>query len=252
MNGPAARILVVDDEPTIRRVVQAYLEKEGYSVIAAADGESAWQAFVSSQPALVILDLMLPGISGWDLCRRMQAHRPEVPVIMLTARGEETDRIVGLRLGADDYVTKPFSPAELVARVQAVLRRVDKARPATAEGGNGSVPAAEESILTFGPLCIDPASFEARVDDNPVELTPSEFRLLLRLARNPNRVLSRGQLVDAIAGENYAGYERNVDTHIKNLRRKLAAAGLKTQVVETVYGVGYRFRPSAPRPVKKS
>lgn len=275
------QILVVDDEPTIRRVVQAYLEREGYKVVTAGDGVAAWEAFNaggdSRRPDLVILDLMLPGLSGWELCRRMQAADPTVPIIMLTARGEETDRIVGLRLGADDYVSKPFSPAELVARVQAVLRRIEQVRaqgtgntpvaptsptdaapaptpalasapsstPAAAAGRGTASPADSPELLRFGPLAIDPAGVQAWVDSQPLNLTATEFRLLLMMARHPLRVFTRGQLLEAVAGDSYAGYERNVDTHIKNIRRKLAGAGLNKPPIETVHRVGYRFRPPA-------
>lgn len=245
--GPAgARIMVVDDEPTIRKVVQAYLEKEGYQVIVVGDGLAAWDEFQKScggqRLDLVILDLMLPGLSGWELCRRMQASDPDLAVIMLTARGEETDRIVGLRLGADDYVSKPFSPAELVARVQAVLRRRERA---TATGQ------ATAAVLRFGPLVIDPTAFRAWVNDRPVDLTATEFRMLLALARRPQQVFTRGQLLEAAGGDSFSGYERNVDTHIKNIRRKLAEAGLAEPPIETVYRVGYRFRP-APLPGPRS
>lgn len=223
------RVLVVDDEPAVLRVVGAYLEREGYVVLTASDGTRAWELLQRERPDLVVLDVMLPGVSGTELCRRIRAAG-DTPVIMLTARGEETDKVVGLKIGADDYVTKPFSPRELVARVEAVLRR---ARAARVEGWD------KGGRLERGPLVVDPERHEAWLAGRPLGLTPTEFRLLHVLARRPGRVFTRQELVEAVQGAAYEGYERTIDTHVKNLRRKLGPEG--AGLIETVFGVGYRF-----------
>ncbi len=223
-----AKILVVDDEPNIREVVGLYLRRDGHAVVSAADGEEALEIYRRTRPDLVVLDLMLPKVSGLEVCRRIQAER-RVPLIMLTARGEEEDRIVGLGLGADDYVVKPFSPRELVARVRAVLRRA----------ANGDDQRAES--LVIGPLRIDLAARAVRYDGREVELTPTELRLLVALARAPNRVLSRQQLLDRAFDPGFDGDERNIDVHMMNLRRKLALPPDAPVVIRTVYGAGYRL-----------
>jgi len=226
------KILVVDDERKILTLVRGYLEREGYRVIEATDGRQAMEAFQRETPDLIVLDLMLPEMDGWEVCREVR-RTSEVPIIMLTARDEDADKLVGLELGADDYMTKPFSPRELVARVRAVLRR---ARPVQA-------PTSSSSRLVHGELVLDEERFEATCHGRPLDLTPAEFRILAALARVPGRVLSRTQLLDMALGETYEGYERTVDVHIKNLRRKLAAAGAGEGCsIVTVHGIGYKLQ----------
>jgi DNA-binding response OmpR family regulator len=220
----------VDDEPKIVSTVRAYLEREGYDVVEANDGARALELFRRRPPDLIVLDLMLPEVDGLEVCRQVR-RTSDVPVIMLTARQEDADKLIGLELGADDYVTKPFSPRELVARVGVVLRR---ARP--------KAPAETPSRLVLGDLAIDEERFEATCRGTPLPLTTTEFRLLAALARRPGRVLSRARLLDAL-GETYEGYERTIDAHVKNLRRKLAAAGAPPECgIATVHGVGYKLQ----------
>jgi DNA-binding response OmpR family regulator len=227
------RILIVDDETKIVSTVRAYLEREGYQVLEANDGRQALEIFQQEQPDLIVLDLMLPEIDGLEVCRQIR-RSSDVPIIMLTARQEDADKLIGLELGADDYVTKPFSPRELVARVRVVLRR---ARPVL-------VPPTPLR-LTLGDLVLDEERFEATCHDQLLSLTVTEFRLLAALARKPGRVLSRAQLLDSL-GESYEGYERTIDVHIKNLRRKLAAAGAGAACnITTVHGVGYKLQESS-------
>jgi two-component system response regulator ResD len=226
-----ASILVVDDEPTIAEVVARYLERAGYATRTAKDGPSAVAAALAKRPDLIVLDIMLPGFDGLEVMRRTQAGLdPTVPVILLTAKGEESDRLVGLRLGADDYVVKPFSPAELVARVDAVLRR---SRPAE--------DAAER--LRFGELQIDPAARIVRVCGREPELTQREFDLLLFLARHPGQVFSRDQLMDRVWQFSFYTDTTTVTVHIRRLRAKIESQPSKPEWIETVWGVGYRFRP---------
>jgi two-component system alkaline phosphatase synthesis response regulator PhoP len=220
-------ILVVEDESSIARLVRDYLDQAGFAVRVVADGESALQTVHSTPIDLVVLDLGLPGIGGFDVTREIRRHSA-IPIIVLTARGDETDRIVGLELGADDYVVKPFSPKELVARVRAVLRRVD---------ANQTPP---ESISS-GALTIDIPRMRVTVRERPIDLTATEFELLLTLAREPGRVFTRSQLLDAVHGESFEAFERAIDAHIKNLRKKLETEPLGTPFIQTVYGVGYRF-----------
>jgi DNA-binding response OmpR family regulator len=224
-----ATILVVDDEPTIREVVVRYLEREGYRTLEAADGDEARRLLEQDLPSLVVLDLMLPGTDGLALCRWLRARSP-VPVIMLTARGDEADRIVGLELGADDYVTKPFSPRELVARVKTVLRRV-----APDPGG--------EERLSVGALEIDASSREVSRDGEPLRLTAKEFDLLWFLASHPRRVFSRDQLMDRVWGYAAAFDTGTVTVHIRRLREKIEVDPSRPQHLETVWGVGYRLSP---------
>jgi two-component system alkaline phosphatase synthesis response regulator PhoP len=220
-------ILVVDDEARIAKLVRDYLERAGFGVLLARDGEAALQIARREQPDLIVLDLMLPGVDGLDVCRQLR-RESSVPIIMLTARVEEADRIVGLEVGADDYVTKPFSPHELVARVRATLRRArGEVGPAT--------------LLRVGDLELDSASLRATVAGQPVDLTPSEFQLLATLARHPGRVFSREQLLETLHGVAFEGYDRSVDSHIKNLRRKLETDPRQPRYIQTVYGVGYRL-----------
>ena len=220
-------ILVVDDEARIVKLVRDYLERAGFAVLSARDGETAVLLARREQPDLIILDLMLPGVDGLDVCRRLR-QESAVPIIMLTARVEEADRIVGLELGADDYVTKPFSPRELVARVRAALRRA-----------SGQIGPA--SIIRTGDLQLDTISMTATIGGQPVDLTPTEFQLLVTLARQPGRIFSREQLLEAIHGVAFDGYDRSVDSHIKNLRRKIEPDPRQPRHIETVYGVGYRL-----------
>jgi DNA-binding response OmpR family regulator len=222
------KILVVDDEPNIREVVGRYLRREGYVVVPAADGEEALRLYRRERPGLVVLDLMLPKVSGIEVCRRIQAEG-RVPLIMLTARGEEGDRILGLGLGADDYMVKPFSPRELVARVGAVLRRTDEAREA-----NGIV-------LDFDGLRIDPNAREVTVRDEPVTLTAREFDLLYHLASHPRRVFTRDQLMEAVWGYTFAAETSTVTVHMRRLREKIEPDSANPHYLQTVWGVGYRF-----------
>src|SRR3990170_1224422 len=201
------KILVVDDEERIVHIVRSYLEKDGFQVLTAEDGREALDVARREQPNLVVLDLMLPAIPGWDVCRTLRAES-RVPIIMLTARDEEADKIVGLELGADDYVTKPFSPRELMARVHAVLRRSQSAEQ-------------EQPTIAVGSLTIDPGRHEVRRDGRPISLTPTEFGLLQTLAAQPGRVFTRLQLLERVQSEVYEGYERTLDTHIRNLRQKI-------------------------------
>jgi DNA-binding response OmpR family regulator len=224
-------ILVVDDEPKIVELVEDYLKQAGFRVVTARDGHTALSVARNERPDLVILDLMLPGgIDGLDVCRVLRQDQllRGVPVIMLTARTEETDRLIGLELGADDYVTKPFSPREVVARVKAVLRR--------AHG-----EADTSGILRVGDLAIDLAKRTVTVAGEAVSLTPTEFDLLAVLARHPGRPFTRPQLLDLVYDVAYDGYERAIDSHIKNLRRKIEREPGEPRYVITVYGVGYKL-----------
>jgi two-component system, OmpR family, alkaline phosphatase synthesis response regulator PhoP len=221
-------ILIVDDEPKIVQLARDYLERAGFAVTSAADGEAAVAAFRAQPPDLIVLDLGLPGRDGLDVTRLVR-RESDVPIIMLTARGEESDKLVGLELGADDYMVKPFSPKELVARVRAVLRR--------AEGRAG--PAAD--VLHAGDLTLDVPRLRLTVGDRAVELTATEFQLLTALARQPGRIFTRAQLLDAVHGVAFESYERAIDTHIKNLRRKIEPDPRQPRYIQTVYGVGYKL-----------
>jgi DNA-binding response OmpR family regulator len=221
------KILVVDDEKKIVDIVKAYLDREGYRTIVAYDGKVALDLARTEAPDLIILDLMLPEISGWDVCRTLLA-KSNVPIIMLTARDEDTDKIIGLELGADDYVTKPFNPKELVSRVRAVLRR--------AEGA-----ANKRRKIEFADLSIDVEKHEVKRGDQLIELTPIEFELLRVLAEAPGRVYSRMQLLDKVQGYAYEAYERTIDSHIKNLRKKLEPDPDRPRYIKTVRGVGYKL-----------
>jgi len=218
------RVLVVEDEAQIARVVRAYLEKEGYEVFVAADGLTGLEMFKSRRPDAVILDLMLPGVDGYEVCRQMR-QTGEVAIIMLTARAEEIDRVLGLELGADDYVSKPFSPRELVARLKAVLRRSERV--------------AVSDVLKAGPLELDIAGHSANFAGKKIALTPAEFSILEKMMREPGRVFGRQQLLDAF-DQSLEGYERNTDTHVKNIRKKISEHSSE-QYIHTVYGVGYKI-----------
>jgi DNA-binding response OmpR family regulator len=220
-------VAIVEDETAIAEILAAYLEREGYATQRVASGTEAERWLRHGKPDLILLDLMLPGIDGLTLCRRIR-ETMTVPIIMVTARVEEIDRLLGLELGADDYICKPFSPREVLARVKSVLRRAawHAAGGATATGTNG--------------LAIDAESFTARLNGTRLDVTPTEFRLLQALARRPGHVLSRAQLLDAIAEPGRDVFERSIDSHIKNLRRKLAACGAG-ELIQSIYGVGYRL-----------
>jgi DNA-binding response OmpR family regulator len=233
MDGSEARgsVLVVDDEPTIAEVVSRYLERAGYRTRVAGDGAQALEAAAKQRPDLVVLDLMLPRIDGLEVMRRLREQDPDrIAVILLTAKGEESDRVIGLRLGADDYVVKPFSPAELVARVDAVLRRVDTA------------PSLEEP-LEFDGLRIEPAARRVYARGEEVQLTQREFDVLLFLARHPGQVFSRNQLMDAVWQYSFYTDTSTVTVHIRRLRAKIEPEPERPRFIQTVWGVGYRFQP---------
>ncbi len=232
----AYRILVVDDDRQIVRALRSYLENGGMVTFAAYDGEGALQILRSERPDLVILDLMLPGRDGWAVAREIRADRrlANIAILMLTARVEDTDKIAGLELGADDYLTKPFNPLEVIARVKAILRRAGGALTQT-------------HALQIGTLRLDLDYHTVTIAGTPVEVTPTEFALLNLLMENPNRVFSRADLVQRALGFAYDGLERTIDAHIKNLRKKIEPEAESPQVIETVYGVGYRLREERVR-----
>ena len=220
-------ILVVDDEANIVELARLYLEQEGFRVQSAADGAKALEMIARQPPALMVLDLMLPQVDGWEVCRRVRSGKaaPDLPILMLTARDDDVDKIVGLELGADDYVTKPFNPRELVARVKAILRRIRRAtRP--------------QAPIHAGSLTIDPARHEVTIAGQPVKLRPKEFDLLLALAEHRGIVLSREQLLNLVWGYDFYGETRTVDVHIAHLRKKLTGPSVE---IETVLGVGYKL-----------
>jgi DNA-binding response OmpR family regulator len=219
------KVLIVDDEKQIVEIVKAYLEREGYQTMAAYDGTSALTIARKEHPDLIILDLMLPEMTGWDVCRTLRTES-DVPIIMLTARDDTTDKIVGLELGADDYVSKPFDPKELISRVRAVLRRYS-ARP-------------KRSIINLGELLIDLEKRQVQRGDVEIQLTALEFNLFRVMAENPGRVYSRLQLLEKVQDEAYEGYERTIDSHIKNLRKKIEPDSEHPRYILTVYGVGYK------------
>ena len=221
-------ILVVDDEPQITQLARAYLEQAGFGVLTAKDGTLALTTFRAERPDLIVLDLGLPGMDGLDVTRAVRKDS-NTPIVMLTARGEESDKLVGLELGADDYLVKPFSPKELVARVRAVLRRTETNTAATAE------------IIRAADLILDRQRMRATVGDLPVELTVTEFQLLATLAAAPGRIFTRAQLLDAVRGVAVESYERAIDAHIKNIRRKIEPNPRQPKYILTVYGVGYKF-----------
>ncbi|HET9848217.1 MAG TPA: response regulator transcription factor [Candidatus Dormibacteraeota bacterium] len=220
-------ILVVDDEPQIVRLVRDYLEHGGFKVVTASDGPSALRTVSTLRPDLVILDLGLPGVDGLDVTRSLRRNG-EVPIIMLTARTDESDKLVGLELGADDYVTKPFSPKELVARVRSVLRRSDATKKPS-------------DAIRVADVELNVPSMKVTVSGRPIELTQTEFQLLATMARQPGRVFSRAQLLNAVHGVAFESYERAIDAHVKNLRRKIEPDPHNPRYLQTVFGVGYRF-----------
>jgi two-component system alkaline phosphatase synthesis response regulator PhoP len=220
-------ILVVDDEPKIVQIARDYLVRAGFNVLSAADGRSVPMMVRSAKPDLIVLDLALPGLDGLDVTRMLRKES-EVPIIMLTARDDEADRLVGLELGADDYIVKPFSPKELVARVRAVLRRWDGARGGT-------------EVVRAGDLTLDVARMQASIGDRMLSLTPTEFQLLAVMARQPGRIFTRGQLLEAVHGIAVESYERAIDSHIKNIRRKVEPDPHHPRYVLAVHGIGYKF-----------
>ena len=228
-------ILVVDDDPQIVRLVRSYMEQAGWQVTTLLRGDEVLPSVRSQRPDLIVLDLMLPGSDGLEVLRTLRGDPAlaTLPVLLLTARVDDVDRIVGLELGADDYVTKPFNPREVVARVKAILRRTQAVNSATVE-----------PPVHLGELQIDPAGHLVELAGQPVQLTPSEFAILYLMMRNPGRAFSRTQLVEEALGYDYAGLERTVDSHIKNLRRKLDVDPSQPSCIETVFGVGYRFHPA--------
>lgn len=225
-------ILIVEDERNLSNVIRDRLQEEGYQVLQAFDGPSALEMARDRGPDLVVLDIMLPGLDGLEVCRRLRRHSI-VPILMLTARAEEIDRVLGLELGADDYLTKPFSMRELQARVRALLRRVEMMQPA------GAPPPGE--VLAIGDLRLDPVAYEASRGGRPLDLTPKEFALLFLLARHPGRVFSRAYLLDEIWGYEAAAYDRTVDTHVYRLRQKLGSESDLARRIVAVRGIGYKL-----------
>jgi DNA-binding response OmpR family regulator len=221
------RILIIEDEIELSKVLSSYLEKANYQVMTAEQGDKGLDLWSRKKPDLVILDLNLPGMDGLDIAREIR-RKADTPIIMVTARVEETDRLIGLELGADDYITKPFSPREVVARVKAVLRRAGTSQES-------------QDVLRLGSLEIDRSGHEVARDDQRIDLTPTEFKLLEVMASQPGRVFSRLQLLEATQDEVYEGYERTIDAHIKNLRAKIEPDPRNPIFIETVFGVGYRF-----------
>jgi two-component system, OmpR family, alkaline phosphatase synthesis response regulator PhoP len=224
----AQRVLVVEDDVKTVELIKLYLVKDGYRVAAAGDGMTGLRMARENHPDLVILDLMLPGMDGLEICRRLRAES-EVPVIMLTARSTDDDKLAGLNLGADDYITKPFSPRELAARVRVILRRLPGAR----------VP----ETVTRGRLTIDFSQHEARIDNRDLKLTAVELKVLGTLAREPGRVFARSQLIEEALGSDFDGFDRTIDVHIRNLRRKLKPELGNPGYIQTIYGAGYKFVP---------
>ena len=231
------RILIVDDDKHIVRLLKAYLEQAGLTTLVAYDGDEAQRVICHERPDLVVLDLMLPGRDGWDITRWMRNDQQlaSIPILMLTARVEDVDKILGLELGADDYLTKPFNPREAVARVRAILRRA---------GGGVSV----SSVLQVGELRLDVDRHTLEVSGLPVEVTPTEFVLLKTLMEHPNHAFTRTELLEKALGYAYEGLERTLDSHIKNLRKKIESDPRSTRTIETVFGVGYRLRDERRKP----
>jgi DNA-binding response OmpR family regulator len=231
MNAMSRTILVVDDEPEIVRLVRSYLEQDGYRVVTAYNGEEALYTVRHEKPDLVVLDVLMPKMDGLEFTRRVRREQ-DVPIIMLTARAEETDRIVGLEMGADDYVTKPFSPREVVARVRAVLRRAqpsDERQP--------------PPVVRVGPITLNRSTHIVTIDGEPADLTPTEFDVLDTLMSAPGRVYSRAEILEAVQGVAFEAYERTVDAHVKNLRKKIEPHPANPDYILTVRGVGYRLNP---------
>jgi len=226
-------VLIIEDEIELSNVLKAYLERAGYTVLMADRGDKGLELWEKNKPKMVLLDLNLPGMDGIDIMRQIR-QKDDTPVIMVTARVEEVDRLLGLELGADDYITKPFSPREVVARVKAVLRRVGKSLDT------------QGAVIHIADLTIDMDAHIARQADQELDLTPTEFSILATMAAQPGRAFSRLQLLEASQGVAYEGYERSIDAHIKNLRAKLGDDSKDPQYIETVFGIGYRFKKAMP------
>ena len=220
------KILVIDDEPKIVEICQDYLKASGFDVLSASNGLQGLNAARREKPDLIVLDLMMPGMDGLDVCRNLR-REGNIPIIMLTARVEESDKLVGLELGADDYITKPFSPRELVARVRVVLRRA-----------SGDLTS---EIIRVGEVSLDRTRYESTLPEKTIQLTPTEFEILATLMKQPGRIFSRAQLLTAVHGIAFESYERAIDSHIRNLRRKLETASGEARYIITVHGVGYKF-----------
>jgi two-component system alkaline phosphatase synthesis response regulator PhoP len=229
------RILVVDDDQQIVRLVKTYLQDSGFAVLTAFNGEDALQVARREHPDLIVLDIQLPERDGWEVTRRVRAdeHLSAIPILMLTARVQDTDKIIGLELGADDYLTKPFNPREVVARVRAILRRTEQLPPAA-------------RILSSGSLRLDLDQHRLTCDDETIELTPTEFALLKTFMENPQHAFTRTELIERAMGYAYEGLDRTLDSHIKNLRRKIEEDAASPRYIETVFGVGYRFNGVPP------
>jgi DNA-binding response OmpR family regulator len=223
-----SKILVIEDDPHLSKIVRSYLERDGFEVLTCGRGDTGLEIALVQKPDLLLLDLNLPGLDGLDVAVELRKHM-KTPIIMVTSRVEEGDRLAGFDIGADDYISKPFSPRELVARVRAVLRRAESEKDAS-------------GIISLGNLTIDTGSHQVKVDGKNVDLTPTEFFLLSKLAANPGQVFSRQQLIEGAQGDPFNTYERSIDVHIKNLRNKIKAINEDTDLIETVFGVGYRFK----------
>ncbi|WHY55399.1 response regulator transcription factor [Peribacillus simplex] len=230
------KILVVDDEQSIVTLLQYNLEQAGYSVITALDGEQGLEAAVDIRPDLVVLDLMLPKMDGLEVCKQLRQQKINIPILMLTAKDDEFDKVLGLELGADDYLTKPFSPREVVARIKAILRRSQ-----LQSNGSESSQDQEDGLLKLGELKVFPERYEAFFDEQQLELTPKEFELLLYLAKNKGRVLTRDQLLSAVWNYDFAGDSRIVDVHISHLREKIEKDTKKPLYIKTIRGLGYKL-----------
>ncbi len=226
----AKKILIIDDEAKIVEICQDYLKAAGFQVVTSLDGLAGLEKARVEKPDLVLLDLMLPGIDGLDICRELR-RETKIPIIMLTARVEETDKLIGLEIGADDYITKPFSPREMVARVRAVLRR--------AQGDSSA------EVIRAGILTLDRNRFIVLINEKEISLTPTEFEILATLASQPGRIFSRSQLLLAVRGVTFESYERAIDSHIRNLRKKLDFDGIGIEWIVTIHGVGYKFNERA-------
>ena len=228
-----ATVLVVEDDPHTRELVRLYLERDGHQTLTADNGADGLAIARASEPDLILLDLMLPGLNGWQVCQELRRANNDVPIVMLTARVEEDDRLTGFDLGADDYITKPFSPREVAARVRAILRR--------AAGERAGGPDDAAGRITWHNLVVDRRSHSATLNEIALKLTPTEFRLLAMFVRQPGRVFQRDTIIEQAFGYDYDGFDRTVDVHISGLRRKLEQANGGQRIIHTVYGVGYRF-----------
>jgi DNA-binding response OmpR family regulator len=225
-----SKILVIEDDPHLSKIIRSYLERDGFEVISSLRGDTGLEIALEQNPDLVLLDLSLPGLDGLDVAAELHKEMP-TPIIMVTSRVEESDRLQGFDTGADDYISKPFSPRELVARVKAVLHRTGKTN-----GNSGTI--------TIDGLIVDIDCHSVKYDGNEIELTPTEFSILVKLAGSPGRVFSRQQLIDEPSGDPGGSYERSIDVHVKNLRNKLKQGGRVNELIDTVFGVGYRFKPT--------